>query len=263
MKCLGKKWFLKFSKVGRSVIGCEVDNHVAIYGSKVAEGFSAFQHRSCLIYDCLDISYLFSTNSLYPETKIWNSYTKYHIPGSVISYQLLHWGLNENTNISIKMEIWAFGKALMDKLAMSYMNIITPYKVSTLFCDVKYCIDLSVVSTAIMVIFSCGQAAQRTLLSLCVNPGKQCVSLQLMTSCCMNFAIIIQSIYFTIWKKIKKNHHHYNTILSLYNIISRHYKKSLIRSQIYHGYEELSTDTNYPIWRRQERRSKYAVQLAS
>ena len=90
------------------------------------------------------------------------------------------------------------------------------------------------------------------------------VSLQLMTSCYMNFAIIIQWIYFTIWKKIKKNHHHYNTILSLYNIISRHYKKSLLlRSQIYHGYEELSTDTNYPMWRRRERRSKYAVQLAS
>ena len=46
------------------------------------------------------------------------------------------------------------------------------------------------------------------------------------------------------------------------HIISRHYK-SLLRSQIYHGYEELSTDKNYPIWRRQERRSKYAVQLAS
>ena len=77
-----------------------------------------------------------------------------------------------------------------------------------------------------------------------------------MTSCCMNFAIIIQWIYFTIWEKIKKNRHHYNTI-------SRHYKKILLRSQIYHGYEELSTDTNYPIiWRRQER-SKYAVQLAS
>ena len=47
------------------------------------------------------------------------------------------------------------------------------------------------------------------------------------------------------------------------HIISRHYKKSLLRSQIYHWYEELSMDTNYPIWRRQERRSKYAVQLAS
>ena len=76
-----------------------------------------------------------------------------------------------------------------------------------------------------------------------------------MTSCCMNFAIIIQGIYFTIWEKVKKNHHHYNTILSLYNIISRHYKKSLLRSQIYHGYEELSTGTNYPIWRRQEEAS--------
>ena len=84
-----------------------------------------------------------------------------------------------------------------------------------------------------------------------------------MTSCYMNFAIIIQWIYFTIWKKEKKNCHHYHTILSLYNIISRHYKKSLLRSQIYHGYEELSTDTNYPILRRQERRNKYAVQLAS
>ena len=29
--------------------------------------------------------------------------------------------------------------------------------------------------------------------------------------------------------------------------ISRHYKKSLLRSQIYDGCEELSTDTNYPI----------------
>ena len=36
------------------------------------------------------------------------------------------------------------------------------------------------------------------------------------------------------------------------HIISRHYKKSLLRSQIYHGYEELPTDTNYPIWRRQK-----------
>ena len=47
------------------------------------------------------------------------------------------------------------------------------------------------------------------------------------------------------------------------HIISRPYTKSLLRSQIYLGYEELSTDTSYLIWRRQERRSKYAVQLAS
>ena len=44
-------------------------------------------------------------------------------------------------------------------------------------------------------------------------------------------------------------------------IISRHYKNGLLRSQIYHGYD-LSTNTNYPIWRRQER-SKYVVQLVS
>ena len=34
----------------------------------------------------------------------------------------------------------------------------------------------------------------------------------------------------TIWKKEKKKCHHYNTMLSLYNIILRHYKKSLLRS---------------------------------
>ena len=48
MKCLKKKCFLKLSKVGRSVIGWRSDTHVAIYGSRVAKGFSAFQRRSCL-----------------------------------------------------------------------------------------------------------------------------------------------------------------------------------------------------------------------
>ena len=31
----------------------EVVNHVGIYGSKAAEGLSAFQRRPCLIYCCL------------------------------------------------------------------------------------------------------------------------------------------------------------------------------------------------------------------
>ena len=74
------------------------------------------------------------------------------------------------------------------------------------------------------------------------------------------FAIISNGFTSPFGKKEKKNCHLYNTILSLYisyhfkslHIISRHYKKSLLRSQIYHGYEELSTDTNYPIWRRQK-----------
>ena len=57
-----------------------------------------------------------------------------------------------------------------------------------------------------------------------------------MTSCCMNFAIIIQWIYFTVWEKIKKNCHHYNTILSFYNI------KTL--------QEEFAKKSNIPwIWR--------------
>ena len=57
-----------------------------------------------------------------------------------------------------------------------------------------------------------------------------------MTSCCMNFAIIIQWIYFTIWEKIKKNRHHYNTILSFYNIMTLQ--------------EEFAKKSNIPwIWR--------------
>ena len=62
----------------------------------------------------------------------------------------------------------------------------------------------------------------------------------------------IQWIYFTIWEKGKEElsplQYHFKSL----HIISRHYKKSLLRSQTYHGYEELSTDTNYPIWRRQK-----------
>ena len=60
------------------------------------------------------------------------------------------------------------------------------------------------------------------------------------------------SVHFTIWEKGKEElsplQYHFKSL----HIISRHYKKSLLRSQIYHGYEELSTDKNYPIWRRQK-----------
>ena len=66
------------------------------------------------------------------------------------------------------------------------------------------------------------------------------------------FCYNIQWIYFTIWEKGKEElsplQYHFKSL----HIISRHYKKSLLRSHIYHGYEELSTDINYPIWRRQK-----------
>ena len=42
-------FFLNFQKLAGLWLVGEVDNHVAIYGSKVAEGFSAFQRRSCYI----------------------------------------------------------------------------------------------------------------------------------------------------------------------------------------------------------------------
>ena len=59
-----------------------------------------------------------------------------------------------------------------------------------------------------------------------------------MTSCCMIFAIIFQWIYCTIWKKIKKNHHHYNTIS---NLLQYHIKTLQ---------EEFAKKSNIPwIWR--------------
>ena len=66
------------------------------------------------------------------------------------------------------------------------------------------------------------------------------------------FHLVHPSVCPSIWEKGKEElsplQYHFKSL----HIISRHYKKSLLRSQIYHGYEELSTDTNYPIWRRQK-----------
>ena len=41
-------FFFNFQKLAGVWLVGKVDNHVAMYGSKVAEGFSAFQRRSCL-----------------------------------------------------------------------------------------------------------------------------------------------------------------------------------------------------------------------
>ena len=40
-------FFQDFQKLAGLWLVGEMDNHVGIYGSKVAEGFSAFQRRSC------------------------------------------------------------------------------------------------------------------------------------------------------------------------------------------------------------------------
>ena len=40
-----------FQKLAGLWLVGEMDNHVGTYGSKVADGFSAFQRRSCLIWD--------------------------------------------------------------------------------------------------------------------------------------------------------------------------------------------------------------------
>ena len=42
-----KKCFQNFQKLAGLWLVGDVDNHVVIYGSKVAEGFSAFQRRYC------------------------------------------------------------------------------------------------------------------------------------------------------------------------------------------------------------------------
>ena len=44
-----KLFFQDFQKLAGLWLVGEMDNHVGIYGSKVAEGFSAFQRRSCYI----------------------------------------------------------------------------------------------------------------------------------------------------------------------------------------------------------------------
>ena len=42
-----KKGFQDFQKLSGLWLVGEMDNHVGIYGSKVAEGFSTFQRRPC------------------------------------------------------------------------------------------------------------------------------------------------------------------------------------------------------------------------
>ena len=44
-----KKVFLDFQKLAGLWLVGEMDNYVGIYGSKVTEGFLAFQRRSCLL----------------------------------------------------------------------------------------------------------------------------------------------------------------------------------------------------------------------
>ena len=43
-----EKSFKDFQKLADPWLVGEMDNHVEIYGSKVAESFSAFQRRSCI-----------------------------------------------------------------------------------------------------------------------------------------------------------------------------------------------------------------------
>ena len=62
--CLKKKnVFLNFQKLTGLWLAGVVVNHVGIYGSKVAEGLSAFQRRSCyyMFYFCLNASLFFFT----------------------------------------------------------------------------------------------------------------------------------------------------------------------------------------------------------
>ena len=55
-----KEWFFKFSKLAGLWIFGIVVIHVGIYGSKVAEGFSAFQRRSCSLCSHFHIIIKFS-----------------------------------------------------------------------------------------------------------------------------------------------------------------------------------------------------------
>ena len=62
MKC--SKFFFLFQKFAGLWLVGKVDNYVAIYGSKVAEGFLAFQRRLVLKCSCFDDNILII---------VWNS----------------------------------------------------------------------------------------------------------------------------------------------------------------------------------------------
>ena len=66
----------------------EVDNHVAIYGSRVAEGFSAFQRRSCIRY-----------YQLRSPPYLVNKTVKILYPVTSHQCSILHWGLNKMGDI--------------------------------------------------------------------------------------------------------------------------------------------------------------------
>ena len=60
-----------FQKLAGLWLVAEVVNHVGLYGSKVAEGCSAFQHRSCYLFQYS----LFLSSSLkkHSNTYMWNT----------------------------------------------------------------------------------------------------------------------------------------------------------------------------------------------
>ena len=57
MKCLKKNnAFWNFQRLASLWLVSKIDNHVGIYGYKVAEGFSAFQRRPCSLSVSLSVS---------------------------------------------------------------------------------------------------------------------------------------------------------------------------------------------------------------
>ena len=103
-----KNAYWNFQKLAGLWLVGEVDNHVAIYGSKVAEGFSAFQRRSCWWFNllwCADVLQrmgIFCLRCLSREQCLWPKGV-----GMVLLMMITHiwqWNYNENTQCVLILE---------------------------------------------------------------------------------------------------------------------------------------------------------------
>ena len=85
----------------------EVVNHVRIYGSKAAEGLSAFQRRSCLTchsHDALKTSLEIHLINLADTTLIWGTSALSAINAESISLPWLHDVATFHTKLVVKYE---------------------------------------------------------------------------------------------------------------------------------------------------------------
>ena len=109
MKSLKKFFFLNFQKLAGLWFFGEVDNHVAIYGSMVAEGFSMFQRRSCFHLLCIEkmnwLTTSLCSNSVLYYLNIWLTINITPVDNAEWKYSLTSNGFN----FSLSHHLWSCG----------------------------------------------------------------------------------------------------------------------------------------------------------